>query len=511
LRASAVIAAAAVALSLAARVYLLLSRPLWHDERYTAWISRRSPAEIVEALRLDSGPPAFYLLEKLSGAAAAPASRGWALRGVSFAAALLLIAAIGASLRGRERALGVSLAACFALLNLYAAEARPYALLALLAFCVFRLSQSGRETPARLFLLAAAGAAALYTHYLALFAVAAAAGAALYAKRPRSAAACAVALPLFAPWMPVLLAQPREAMAWLREPLGATLAGFASALGGVGRVPSPFGAAPPGALAVAGGVAGIALLGAAAAAARVDREVRIALVAALLTLGLALAASAFRPLAFAGRSEMAVLPVWIWALARAGRESRAVRWGAVTAAALGMAATLAVILSRHPTDTPGAAVRRLTGMTRRGDAVLAGPYFYLAARLARRPGRPARRRLRAPRGRRGPSRVVRAVDARRGGGAGDRPPYGRAAGGRAALPAVAALAPDARRHEDALLAGNRARDRAPARRGAAHLERGGRASRLDARLAVLPRDREERQPPRGRVRLLRAQEREGPA
>lgn len=382
MRASAIIAAAAVALSLAARVYLLLSRPLWHDERYTAWISRRSPAEIVEALRQDSGPPAFYLIEKITGAAAAPASRGWAVRGVSFAAALLLVAAVAASLKRGERALGVSLAACFALLNLYAAEARPYALLALLAFCVFRLSQSGPESSVRLFLLAAAATAALYTHYLALFAVAAACATALYAGRRRSAAACAAALALFAPWMPVLLAQPRAAMAWLREPFGATLAGFASALGGVGRVPSPFGAAPPGSLAAAGAVAGIALLAAAAAAARRDREVRLALVAALLTLGLALAASAIRPLAFAGRSEMAVLPVWIWALARAGRESRFVRRGAVAAAALGMTATLAVVLSPHPTDTPGAAVRRLGGMTRPGDAVIAGPYFYLAARLA---------------------------------------------------------------------------------------------------------------------------------
>jgi hypothetical protein len=171
-------------------------------------------------------------------------------------------------------------------------------------------------------------------------------------------------------------------MAWLREPLVETLGGFASALGGVGRVPLPFGAAPPAALAVAGGTVGVLLLAAAASAARRDGEVRAALTVVLLTLGLALAASAIRPLAFAGRSEIAVLPVWIWALARAAASGRLVQRGAIAAAALGMAATLAVALSPHPRDTAGAAVHRLTGMTRPGDAVVAGPYFYLAARLA---------------------------------------------------------------------------------------------------------------------------------
>ena len=127
---------------------------------------------------------------------------------------------------------------------------------------------------------------------------------------------------------------------------------------------------------------GIALLVLAAIGARRDPEIRAAVLFVVLVLGLALAASALRPLAFAGRSEMAVLAAWIWALARASARSAAIRRGAIAAAALGMAATLFVAFSPHPPDTAAVAVRRLAAMTRPGDAVIAGPSFYLTARLS---------------------------------------------------------------------------------------------------------------------------------
>jgi hypothetical protein len=247
---------------------------------------------------------------------------------------------------------------------------------------VFRWSRFGRESPARLSGLVAASALALYTHYLALFVVAVAAVMALAAGRRLSAAACAAALALFAPWAPVLAAQPREALAWLREPPLETLFGFASALGGVGRVPLPFGPPPPPALVAAGAALGVVLLALAAAEARRDPDARTGVAFAGAVLALALAVSTLRPLAFAGRSEMAVLPVWIWALARASEKSRRLRGLAIAAAALGLAATLLVALSPHRVDTAGAAVRRLGGMSKPGDAVVAGPGFYLPARLA---------------------------------------------------------------------------------------------------------------------------------
>jgi len=55
--------ASAVVIAVGARVVYLLGRPFWFDEFFTLWISRRTPAGIARALRLDSGPPLFYLLE----------------------------------------------------------------------------------------------------------------------------------------------------------------------------------------------------------------------------------------------------------------------------------------------------------------------------------------------------------------------------------------------------------------------------------------------------------------
>ena len=49
--------------AIVARAAYLFRRPFWFDEIFTLWISRRSPAGIVGALRLDSGPPLFYFLE----------------------------------------------------------------------------------------------------------------------------------------------------------------------------------------------------------------------------------------------------------------------------------------------------------------------------------------------------------------------------------------------------------------------------------------------------------------
>src|SRR4029077_14291633 len=79
----------------------------------------------------------------------------------------------------------------------------------------------------------------------------------------------------FLPWLPVLREQPAAAVAWMHERTGASVLGFLSALGGVGRVPGPFGAAPPRSLFVASVAAGILAAGALALApARNNRDVR---------------------------------------------------------------------------------------------------------------------------------------------------------------------------------------------------------------------------------------------
>ncbi len=55
-----VVAFSAVACGLALSGSLL--RPVWHDELYTLWLARMPLADLFAALRLDSGPPLFYLI-----------------------------------------------------------------------------------------------------------------------------------------------------------------------------------------------------------------------------------------------------------------------------------------------------------------------------------------------------------------------------------------------------------------------------------------------------------------
>ncbi len=368
---------------MAARLFLLLERPLWHDELFTAWVARLSPAALVDALRTDSGPPLFYLLEWPFARAGDSGDRDALLRLLPFLAGLILIAAVPTLPRGAARLWWLALAAGFALGNLYAAEARAYSLLSPLCLGTFLLTLRGKETPARSIGAAAMSAAALWTHYLALFAVAAAFLLALFRRRFRSAFALAAGFALFAPWLPVLAAQPPAAMAWLLDPPARSLEGFLSALGGVGRIPAPFGRDLPAAIPLAGLAIGAALI-LLVSQSRQDPETRSGLAFVLLVLGLSLAASFWRPIAFAGRSEMAVLAVWTWTVARAARDrSRlSLRVAAALGAAFGLGATLFVALGPHPRPTSSAAVARIARVARAGDVVLAGPGFYLPARLA---------------------------------------------------------------------------------------------------------------------------------
>ncbi len=389
---------ALVAVSLAARIFLLLHRPLWHDEAFTAWVSRLPPARLAETLRSDSGPPLFYLLEGPFARAAGSPARDPLLRLLSFAASLLLFLAARSLPRGTARSWWIALCSCFALGNLYAAEARAYALLSLLCLGVFLLAVVAPETAGRLAALWALAAAALWAHYLAIFAVAAALVIALARRRLRSALALAASAAAFAPWVPVLLRQPRDAMAWMREPGGLLVPGLLSALGGAGRIPGPFGPMPPFVLLASGACLGAALLVLVALAARRDPEVQGALLFVLLVLAFAVAASLGRPIAFAGRSELAVLPVWMWAVARAAPGRRGLSAAAFLAAALGLGTTLLVSFGPHPRSTPASAVESVVRLARPGDAVLAGPGFYLPALLASDRGRLAARVVPLPAG-----------------------------------------------------------------------------------------------------------------
>ncbi len=184
-------------------------------------------------------------------------------------------------------------------------------------------------------------------------------------------------------------------MAWTRETLTTAAGGFVSALGGVGRVPAPFGVALPGAT-LAGALLGAALAVLLAGGARSDEGVRDALLFVAIALGLALAVSLWRPVAFAGRAEMAVLPVWMWAVARAAGRRRSVAVAAGLASAAGLATTLAVAFGPHPRSTAFSATTSVTRLAHPGDTLLAGPGFYLPALVESARGRLAARVLALP-------------------------------------------------------------------------------------------------------------------
>ena len=373
------------------RVLLLWERPLWFDELFTSWASRLSVPDLISILRLDSGPPGFYLLEKPFGILAARLPHyDTLLRLPCWLAGLLLFAAAGTLPEGATRARFVALLCGSTLINLYSGEARPYAALALASLILFLLALRGREGPGRLSAIVAVGAALLYLHYLAVFAIAAMMVLTLRARRWRSSAALLASGALFAPWVPVLLAQPPDAVAWMREPFGRTAVGFLSALGGVGRIPSPFGGPAPAVLFYAGAVLGALSLGLflveafgprdAGARPRPDAPDALLFVA-LVLLG-ALTANVWRPVAFAGRSELAVLPVWIWGLAFSARSGKPLRWACFGIVAAGFLTTADVALRPHPPSAPLAVAETVARVAAPGDLVVASASFYLPARLA---------------------------------------------------------------------------------------------------------------------------------
>jgi hypothetical protein len=351
----------------------LIARPLWFDELFTLWAARQPTRDLVAALRLDSGPPGFYLLERPFARLAdrASAADAW-IRVPSLLASLALLLAARALSRGASRALFVVLVSGSTLLNLYAAEARPYALLAALLLALFLLALRGEERPSRLVAAAVVAALALYTHYLALFALAALLVLSAAARRWRSFAALLAGAAVFLPWAPVLRAQPAAAVAWIREPLARTAAGMLSSFGGVGRVPSPFQPRVTPALFVAGVLAGAACWVVLLLRSRRDRDARDSAAFVLLVLAGVAAAGFVRPIVFAGRTEMAVLPVFLWGLA-AAPGSRGLR--------------AAAALHAHEESAPSAVAASLARAAREGDVVVASASFYLPARLAFERGR----------------------------------------------------------------------------------------------------------------------------
>jgi hypothetical protein len=375
------------AASVAARLWLLVQRPLWFDEIFTVWAACLPIESLLSVLRNDSGPPLFYVLEKPFVLAAERLFHSdAAARLLPFLAILGIFAGVRALPSSGPRRRFVLLAAASPLLLLYSAEARAYGLLALLVFALFLLAAVSRETPAALAAIAVLSAAALYTHYLAVFAVGAIVLVAAAEKRWRPALAAVAGSLTFLFWVPVLKSQPPAAMAWMEERSADVVLGFFSALGGAGRVPPPLGPLLPAPLVVLGAVLFVLLAIGLALRWREEPAVRRAAAFLVLFFGAALFASRAGPVAFAGRTEMAVLPVWIWAIALGGERSRLVRLAGVASFAVA-GISFALLLAPRTESYPSRVLDALVANGRREDVLFAGAHFYLPARLAAERGR----------------------------------------------------------------------------------------------------------------------------
>jgi hypothetical protein len=167
------------------------------------------------------------------------------------------------------------------------------------------------------------------------------------------------------------------------EPLPSSTIAFLSTLGGAGRIPIPLGGPLPSALTALGVAVGIGLSIAVLLSARRDAECADAIGLVLLTMIPILALSLLRPIAFPGRSEMVILPLWLWAAGRTAARLRAARWLVAAAAAVALASSAIVVLAARTEPSPTRVVSAVARASRPGDTIIASGAFYLPARLDR--------------------------------------------------------------------------------------------------------------------------------
>lgn len=158
-RGVAAICAALTLLFLAPRMALLATRQWFFDELFTHWLAGHSVLSIVTLLRVDSGPPLYYLLVRLLGNPSLPATRL-----LSLVAALGSLAAIaGCGRLGTVRFMAAALLAAYPPAALFATDARPYALCSLFVTLAMLALLTERPALAALALVAAAA-----SHYYGL-------------------------------------------------------------------------------------------------------------------------------------------------------------------------------------------------------------------------------------------------------------------------------------------------------------------------------------------------------
>jgi hypothetical protein len=175
-------AAGILALFLALRLPLFFYRPPFFDELFTRWISAKSFADMVGALRYDSGPPLYYFLVHIFREG----------RIISLVASLIALVLL---LR-KKHFLAATFVAVFPPSVLFAVDARAYALCALFV----TIGVLYEKVDAIAFVLAA------YSHFYGVLFFP------LLVRKPKSLLLAAV---LFAPGFALAAVQPAGARQWM--------------------------------------------------------------------------------------------------------------------------------------------------------------------------------------------------------------------------------------------------------------------------------------------------------
>ncbi len=218
------VAFALVALAAALGAALIPGRELWLDEAHSAYVAPLPLSGVGIAIRGDVHPPMYFLL--LHGWVRTLGTSPMALRGFSLLCMVCAVVVLWRVARTEDGEVPGLIALAFAAVSpallVYAVEIRMYALLVLTysLTLLFQRRASLSRTSVDAALAGMAAAAAIYTHYVALFAVAGlfVAWIALDLRAHRSLKTCAVACSVCAilvlPWVPTIVLQ-RQAKASL--------------------------------------------------------------------------------------------------------------------------------------------------------------------------------------------------------------------------------------------------------------------------------------------------------
>lgn len=361
----------------------LVHRP-WHDEYFTAWAAGLPWARLVDALRVDSGPPLPYALAKLGALAGlTPILAGRAISVLAGTLAVVIAARATQRAYGTRAGMGAGvLLALHPLALAWASETRAYSLLLLASALVWdgltRLRRDGRGAG----WLGAGVALGCWSHGLGLVlaATAAVAGLALPAgTRRRALVATAAGLLSLAPWLPLTARQPAQAVAWMAADWRAlTVPVRAVAAAILLPTAAPFGAftdlpSPPIAVAVAVALVAAALL----ASARRDGVAW--LLVALPAVGLTALAVLAVPVLYPGRAEALYLAPACALLASRVDGSRLAAAG-VGGLALAGAATVAVGLGvwrAQPPRPEAVAAAAIRSALPSGGTIVTSGYWWL--------------------------------------------------------------------------------------------------------------------------------------